>query len=74
MYKLIIIFIISFISLDSFGQRNYELMIMDDSVNFYDVCRVADQYFQINDKNTKGIYLLEIETNDGIINKKLILQ
>ena len=24
--------------------------------------------------NTKGIYFLEIETNDGIINKKLILQ
>jgi hypothetical protein len=24
--------------------------------------------------NAKGIYLLEIETNDGIINKKLILQ
>ena len=24
--------------------------------------------------NAKGIYFLEIETNDGIINKKLILQ
>jgi hypothetical protein len=24
--------------------------------------------------NAKGIYLLEIETNDGVINKKLILQ
>ena len=24
--------------------------------------------------NAKGIYLLEIETNDGIIKKKLILQ
>jgi hypothetical protein len=24
--------------------------------------------------NTKGIYFLEIETNDGVINKKLILQ
>jgi hypothetical protein len=23
---------------------------------------------------TKGIYFLEIETNDGVINKKLILQ
>ena len=30
---------------------------------------------QINlEKNAKGIYFLEIETNDGIINKKLILQ
>jgi hypothetical protein len=25
-------------------------------------------------KNAKGIYFLEIETNDGMINKKLILQ
>ena len=30
---------------------------------------------QINlDENAKGIYFLEIETNDGLINKKLILQ
>ena len=30
---------------------------------------------QINlQENTKGIYFLEIETNQGIINKKLILQ
>jgi hypothetical protein len=30
---------------------------------------------QINlTNNAKGIYFLEIETNDGIINKKLILQ
>jgi predicted component of type VI protein secretion system len=30
---------------------------------------------QINlSDNTKGIYFSEIETNDGIINKKLILQ
>jgi len=25
-------------------------------------------------ENAKGIYLLEIETNEGVINKKLILQ
>ena len=30
---------------------------------------------QINlTQNAKGIYFLEIETNDGVINKKLILQ
>ena len=30
---------------------------------------------QINlEDNAKGIYFLEIETNDGIINKKLVLQ
>ena len=25
-------------------------------------------------ENAKGIYLLEIETNDGVVNKKLIFQ
>ena len=30
---------------------------------------------QINlEENAKGIYFLEIETNDGVVNKKLILQ
>jgi len=30
---------------------------------------------QINlNENAKGIYFLEIETNDGVVNKKLILQ
>ncbi|MDA8535702.1 T9SS type A sorting domain-containing protein, partial [Flavobacteriales bacterium] len=30
---------------------------------------------QINlEDNAKGIYFLEIETNDGVVNKKLILQ
>ena len=30
---------------------------------------------QINlHENAKGIYFLEIETNDGMVNKKLILQ
>jgi len=30
---------------------------------------------QINlEDNAKGIYFLEIETNEGVINKKLILQ
>jgi len=30
---------------------------------------------QINiENNAKGIYFLEIESNDGVINKKLILQ
>ena len=35
---------------------------------------IGEQNNQINlEDNTKGIYFLEIETNDGIINKKLIL-
>ena len=30
---------------------------------------------QLNlEENAKGIYFLEIETNDGVVNKKLILQ
>jgi hypothetical protein len=36
---------------------------------------VGEYTKQINlDKNAKGIYFLEIETNDGVVNKKLILQ
>jgi hypothetical protein len=36
---------------------------------------VGDYTNQINlEKNAKGIYFLEIETEEGIINKKLILQ
>jgi hypothetical protein len=36
---------------------------------------VGEYTKQINLENySKGIYFLEIETNDGVINKKLILQ
>jgi len=28
--------------------------MLDNSINFYDVCEAADQYFEINDKNIKG--------------------
>ena len=36
---------------------------------------VGEYTKQINLKeNAKGIYFLEIETNDGMVNKKLILQ
>ena len=36
---------------------------------------VGEYTKQINlSNNAKGIYFLEIETNDGVINKKLILQ
>ena len=36
---------------------------------------VGEYTKQINlSDNAKGIYFLEIETNDGVINKKLILQ
>ena len=36
---------------------------------------VGEYTKQINlDENAKGIYFLEIETIDGVVNKKLILQ
>lgn len=47
-----------------------EVIISEDLHQF-----VGDYTKQINlGKNAKGIYLLEIETNEGVINKKLILQ
>ena len=41
-----------------------------------DLQQFAGEYVKSIDLNkyTKGVYLLEIETNQGIINKKLILQ
>ena len=47
-----------------------EELIVDDLQQF-----VGEYTKQINLKdNAKGIYVLEIETNEGVINKKLILQ
>ena len=47
-----------------------EVIISEDLDQF-----VGEYTKQINLKeNAKGIYSLEIETNDGVVNKKLILQ
>ena len=47
-----------------------EELIVEDLQQF-----IGEYTKQINLKdNAKGIYLLEIETNEGVINKKLILQ
>ncbi|MAW21746.1 MAG: hypothetical protein CMD16_05065 [Flavobacteriales bacterium] len=47
-----------------------EELVSDDLQQF-----VGEYTKKINlEGNAKGIYFLEIETNDGIINKKLILQ
>ena len=47
-----------------------EVIISEDLDQF-----VGEYTKQINLKeNAKGIYFLEIETNDGVVNKKLILQ
>jgi hypothetical protein len=47
-----------------------EVIVSDELEQF-----VGEYTKQVNLKdNAKGIYFLEIETNDGVINKKLILQ
>jgi hypothetical protein len=47
-----------------------EELIAEDQQQF-----IGEYTKQINlEENAKGIYFLEIETNDGVINKKLILQ
>jgi len=47
-----------------------EIIVSDELEQF-----VGEYTKQVNLKdNAKGIYFLEIETNDGVINKKLILQ
>ena len=46
------------------------LLDLDDLQQF-----VGEYTKKINLKeNAKGIYFLELETNDGVVNKKLILQ
>lgn len=34
---------------------------------------IGEYTMKINLENARGIYFLEIETNDGVVNKKLIL-
>jgi hypothetical protein len=69
------IFNISFTSEDKQNLRVRILNIMGEEL----VIDILEQFIgeytkQINlNDNAKGIYFLEIETNDGIINKKLIL-
>ena len=47
-----------------------EVIVSDELEQF-----VGEYTKQINlNENAKGIYLLEIETNDGVVNKKLVLQ
>jgi len=51
MKKYFSLFVITFISFTSFSQKKYKLMMNDLSVNFYDVCKEADVYFE---KHKKG--------------------
>ena len=38
----------------AFGQRSYKELMKDNTVNFYEVCEVADDYFETIDKHEKG--------------------
>ena len=38
----------------SFAQRSYKELMLDNSVNFYEVCAAADAYFETVDKDAKG--------------------
>jgi len=49
---LLITFIL--IGLNLTAQSNYKMMMEDKSINFYDVCKAADKYFETHDKTVKG--------------------
>lgn len=47
------LFVLSF-TFTSFSQRTYQELMLDNSVNFYDVCAAAEAYFATVDKDAKG--------------------
>ena len=49
-----LILLFTLISSTAFGQRSYKELMKDNSVNFYEVCEVADAYFETIDKHEKG--------------------
>lgn len=51
--QLFLLFILSFPK-QSLTQQSYKELILDNSVNFYEVCAVADAYFETIDKDAKG--------------------
>lgn len=42
------------LTFNGFSQRTYKELMLDNSVNFYEVCAVADAYFETIDKDAKG--------------------
>jgi hypothetical protein len=70
------IFNISFTSEDKQDLRVRILNLIGEELINEELQQFIGEYTKQIDltKNAKGIYFLEIETNDGIINKKLILQ
>ena len=53
MKKILFLFIL-LCSFSSFSQRGYKELMEDYSINFYEVCEVADAHFETVDKNAKG--------------------
>jgi len=70
------LFNISFTSESIQDLRVRVLNIVGEELIVEDLQQFIGEYTKQIDltKNAKGIYFLEIETNDGVINKKLILQ
>ena len=70
------LFNISFTSEDVQNLRVRILNLIGEELINEDLQQFIGEYTKQIDltKTAKGIYFLEIETNDGVINKKLILQ
>jgi len=50
MKKILLLFVIVFVSLNLHAQKKYKWMINDNSINFYDVCKEAEKYFETHEK------------------------
>ena len=70
------IFNVTFTSEDAQDLEVRVLNIVGEVVYTENLQQFVGEYTKQIDlsNNAKGIYFLEIETNDGVINKKLILQ
>jgi hypothetical protein len=70
------IFNVSFTSEEVQNLKIRILNVIGDEIANEDLQQFIGEYTKQIDltNNAKGIYFLEIETNNGVINKKLILQ
>ena len=50
MNKIILLFAVVFVSFNSSAQKTYKHMMNDNSINFYEVCKEAEKYFEIHEK------------------------
>lgn len=50
MNKIILFLSLTFISLNLSAQKTYKSMMSDNSINFYEVCNAADEYFETHEK------------------------